>query len=154
MREKVDELFEMRRRVRIDTAEVRRTGASQQLFPEEFDPEFLLAGGDLLGYPACCSAAYVRDRTGDVNVEARAAQQAAEAPTAQNVPYAYFAQDFFPCRPTCVLASEFGSEYHKALLSTGTQLGKEYVSHLRANRKRVVEYPERIKEHQEKLRGT
>jgi hypothetical protein len=111
--------------------------------------------GTLLGYPACCIERYAADRVSGVNVEQRAADQIAVVRGEGGTPstFAYFAKDFFPCRPDCPDAVAIGTRFHDALTTLHEPLGAAYRRRVRGNLDTVEHYPELIRAHQEKLQS-
>lgn len=124
-------------------------------YPEEYLPEYVLCVGELLGYPRCCTEAYVEGRTrGKVLAEERASKQIKTA-RAQGIDpdfYAYFVKDFMPCTATCSNAATVGRRFCDGFKHFDDRLSEFYVRCLKANVASVESYLERIAAHKEKMK--
>ncbi len=127
----------------------RNTPISLLVYPEEQSAPYLIRLGRLLGYPDCCVQAYVRDRAGDDNVEARAARDLHLHTTISGIPepWPYFVKDLFPCSPTCAHGTEIGKEALNALHVLSPQVAEVYRQLLKENQEMVRSYPVIINQH-------
>ena len=148
----LDKATTLRHRIRrrslrlLDTTKVR----TFMVYPEEMFSEYVGLMGKILGYPACCVEAYIRDRRGDVFYpELRAAGQlgledgdseGAPDPGSDH-PYAYFVRNFVPCRPDCPEATALGRGAALALEEMDPRLGRAYLDGLRRNREAIKRAP-------------
>lgn len=137
-----------------------RTGdaVSYYIYPEERSPEHLRALGDLLGYPACCTEAYLRGRlegegrTPDIP-EVRGARQITEAGGPDALPAtAFWLKDFFPCEPLCPEATSRGREAEARLARIDPFLARRYAELRQANLARVASGPAALEAHEAWLR--
>jgi len=124
-------------------------------YPEEYFPEYVLGIGELLGYPKCCTKAYIEGRTkSNVPAEERASRQirTGRAQGYEPEPYAYFVRDFIPCTPTCASAIEVGRRFFEEFGRFDGRLGEYYGQCLKANVANVESYIETIAAHKEKMK--
>jgi hypothetical protein len=126
-------------------------GELQLAYPEEFNPQWILQMGRLLGYPECCSTRYAEDRVLGVNAEQRAATQLLDA--GEGDPYAYFTSYFFPCSPLCPNAKANGKQNYTTLKAMIPEIGEAYLASMRENMDRVRRQPELIGDYLRKIRG-
>ncbi|MFH1180545.1 MAG: DUF483 domain-containing protein [Candidatus Bathyarchaeota archaeon] len=117
-------------------------------YPEEFEPKWLNALGEVLGYPDCCVKRYAEERGSGVNVEARASQQLLDAVKEAEVDtHVYFTGYFFPCSPRCEKALKKGHEWHKAFNELHEKLGELYEKNIYINTEMVLRQPELINQY-------
>ncbi len=126
-------------------------GELQIAYPEEFNPQWILQMGHLLGYPECCSTRYAEDRESGVNAEQRAAAQLLEVGIGD--PFVYFTAYFFPCSPSCPNARVRGEQNHAALTATIPDAGEAYLASMRENMERVRRQPELIDDYLRTLKN-
>ena len=121
-------------------------GGIRFAYPEEFEPSWIRRMGRLLGYPDCCVDRYAEDRAKGINVEARAANQLAEAAKGgQSInPYAYPLGYFFPCKPDCPESTALGTDLHEKLEELDPKIGAMYEEMARVNAHMVLKQPELI----------
>lgn len=125
-------------------------------YPEEYFPEYVLGIGELLGYPKCCTEAYIEGRTkGNVPAEERASKQirTGRAQGSEPEPYAYFVRDFIPCVPTCGSAIPVGQRFFEEFSRFDSGLSEYYGQCMKANVTNVESYIERIAAHKEKMKA-
>ena len=128
---------------------------SALVYPEEYFPEYVLGIGELLGYPKCCTEAYIEGRTkGNVSAEERASRQirTGRAQGYAPEPYAYFVRDFIPCVPTCASAIAVGQRFFEEFGRFDSRLSEYYGQCLKANVANVESYIETIAAHKEKMK--
>lgn len=135
----------------------RGDAVSYYIYPEERSPEHLRALGGLLGYPSCCTEAYLRGRmegegrTPEIP-ELRASRQIEAAGGPAAVPAtAYWLKDFFPCEPLCPEATSHGRQAEALLGELDPTLARRYVDLRRTNLARVASGPEALRAHEEWL---
>lgn len=137
-------------RLRMDASKKR----TRLAFPEESSSEYLVSVGKLLGYPSCCVERYVRERVHEgASVEARASRQVEQLRKEGEEPdvYAYFARNFFPCKPICQNAREIGRKTFGLLSSLHPKLGNLYCKCITNNVEMVEACPRLTTRHREKL---
>jgi len=125
-------------------------------YPEEYFPDYVLRIGELLGYPKCCTEAYLEGRKGGrVLAEERASKQirTGRAQGIEPEPYAYFVKDFIPCTPTCTNATAIGRKLSEGFGQFDNRLCAFYIQCLKTNVANVESYMERIAAHKEKMRA-
>jgi len=126
-----------------------KLGGIRFAFPEEFEAGWVKGMGRLLGYPECCVDRFAEDRVKGVNVEARAANQLAEAAKGGQPinPYAYPMGYFFPCKPDCPAATAIGMDWRKRLEELDPAVGAMYGELVRVNAQMVLRQPELIQKY-------
>lgn len=125
-------------------------------YPEEYFPEYVRGIGELLGYPKCCTEAYIEGRTGsNVPAEERASRQikTGRRQGLEPEPFAYFVKDFIPCVPTCASAAAVGKKLFEEFSRFDGRLGECYSQCLKANVANVESYMETIAAHKERMRA-
>lgn len=132
-----------------------KLGSIRFAYPEEFDAGWVKGMGRLLGYPQCCVDRFAEDRVKGVNVEARAANQLAEAAKEDQPinPYAYILGYFFPCKPDCPAATAVGMEWRRKLEELDPAVGSMYGEQVRVNAQMVLRQPELIQKYLAQLQS-
>lgn len=148
--EELQDLMAERQRIKEETWKKagKNTPLSLLVYPEEQSPAYLARLGRLLGYPSCCVQAYLQNRTENINVETRASMEVErQSAGAEDMPWAYFVKNFFPCSPECESAVHLGQHSHQALSAMQPALGELYSRLLRENLQMVRQYPTTINKH-------
>jgi hypothetical protein len=121
------------------------------VYPEEFKPEYVRELGILLGYPTCCTDAYISGRASEgISAEERAADQIRDLRSEGIEPdhFAFMIRDFIPCNPTCRNASEAGKRMQSSFASYDWRLQELLDDCLRKNLELISGYRERIATHE------
>ena len=123
-------------------------------YAEEMSSEYLSSLGRLLGYPFCCVRSYINDRLNeDMTVEIRSSRQIEGLGNQLEDPeiHAFFAKDFFPCKPECQKAIRIGKSIFDNLNALDPKLGDLYLGCVRRNVEMVRRYPQLIEQHKKNL---
>lgn len=127
---------------------------SRLVYPEEFKPDYVRQLGGLLGYPRCCTEAYISGRiAGSILAEERAASQIAELRSKGNEPdpFSFVMKDFMPCNPSCETASTTGRKMQNQLATLDPKLGEFYAECLKRNLGLIESFHDRIEAHRQKI---
>lgn len=148
---KLKELLKDRGRIRavIRREKPKILDKARFAYPEEFDRDWLMRMGELLGYPSCCIKQYAEERMRSISVEDRAARQIKEKGSDLNF-LAYFVGYFFPCSPDCREAISKGEAIYRELLKLDPEVGEAYRRIVEENAERVRRQPEIISKYKEK----
>lgn len=125
----------------------------EYVYGAEFDRDYVLGLGKLLGYPDCCSVRYAEDRLRGQNVEQRAYEQISEAhESGKSIDvHAYFVKDFFPCTPGCPAAISRGEEFEAAFALLDGEVRDLYAGALYDSFELAQSYPLVIQQHRQRL---
>jgi hypothetical protein len=137
------------------TPDMRSTASrSRLIYPEEFKPDYVRQLGELLGYPRCCTEAYISGRmTGNMLAEERAANQIAELRSRGDKPdhFSFVIKDFIPCNPSCKAASGTGRKIQNQLTTLDPKLAEFYAECLKRNLGLIESFHDRIEAHRQKI---
>ncbi len=146
--DRISRVMSMRDRIREDAQQNRDISAV--FLPEEMSPLYLDAVGIILGYPACCVEAYIREAERGLDSGERASEQLEEMGYPESTS-AYFALYFYPCRPDCPEAQSLGDRILESVEQLREGLGARVRCHQHENMQYVAAYRETMRKRQEEM---